>query len=124
MCRCLGRKPYEVPAKVLGVPSAIEEWGSHRHIGPIHHLQREGCRYRIGWEGSNSSSDESTSSSGSGTLCSDSSGLFSWKTGSLLESERGEEAVGCEGSGGERGPLSTADQASLEQGLVGRQLDA
>ena len=44
--------------------------------------------------------------------------------GSLLESEQGEEAVGCEGSGEERGPLSVAHQASMERSLVGGQLDA
>ena len=43
---------------------------------------------------------------------------------SLLESEQGEEAVGCEGSGEERGPLSTADRASMERSLAGGQLDA
>ena len=105
----LGLKPYEVPAKVLGVSSTIEEWGAHRHLGPVRHLQQEGCHYRIGWEGSDSSSNESTSSSGSGTSSSDSSGFFSQKTRSLLESERGEEAVGRKGSGEERGPLSAAD---------------
>ena len=35
MCHHLGRKPYEVPTKVLGVPSAIEEWGAHCHLGPV-----------------------------------------------------------------------------------------
>ena len=108
MRHCLGHKPYEVPAKVLGVLSAIEEWGTHRHVGPIRRLRREGRRYGIGWEGSNSSSDKSTDSSRSGTSSGDLSSLFSQKMRSLLESERGEEAVGREGSGEERGPLSVA----------------
>ena len=54
--------------------------------------------------------------------------------GSLLESKRGEEAVGCEASGEEavgceasgeeRGPLSAAHQASMERELARGQLDA
>ena len=108
MCRHLGRQPYEVPAKVLGVLTAKEEWGAHRHIRAVRRLRHNACRYRISWEGSDSSSNKSTSSSGSGTLSGDSPSLFSRKTRSLPESERGEEVVGCEGSGGERGPLSTA----------------
>ena len=43
---------------------------------------------------------------------------------SLLESEQGEEAVGREGSGEERGPLSMADRALIEWGLAGERLDA
>ena len=105
MHRRLGRKPYEVPAKVSGVPSALKEWGAHRHVGPIRCLQQEGCCYGISWEGSDSSSNESTNSSGSGSSSGDPSSLFSWKVGSLLESEQGEEAVvrttSAEGSSGE-----------------------
>ena len=116
----LGRQPYKVPTKVLGVPSAREEWGAHRHVGAVRHLQHNSRCYRISWEGSDYSSDESSDSSRSGTLGGDSSSLFSWKTRSLLESEQGEEAVGCEGSGEEGGPLSVAHQASMEWGLAGR----
>ena len=38
MRRRLGRQPYEVPAKVLGVPTTREEWGAHRHIGAVRRL--------------------------------------------------------------------------------------
>ena len=124
MCCRLGRKPYEVPAKVLGIPTTREEWGAHHHVGAVQRLRHNARRYGIGWEGSNSSSNKSASSSGSGTLSNGLSGLFSWKTRSLLESERGEEVVGCEGSGGERGPLSAAHRASLERCLAGGQLDS
>ena len=124
MRRRLGRQPYEVPAKVLGVPTAREEWGAHRHIGAIRRLQHNARRHGIGWEGSDSSSDESSDSSRSGTSCSDLPSLFSRKAGSLLESEQGEEVVGHKGSGGEGGPLSAAHRASMERGLVGGRLDA
>ena len=85
----LGRKPYEVPAKVPRVSSDVKEWKSHpyHHLGVIHNLRQEGCHYGISWEGSNSFSNESTSSSGSRTSGSDSLSIFSWKAGSLLESE-------------------------------------
>ena len=59
----LGHQPYEVPVKVLGVPSAREEWGAHRHIGAVRRLRHNARCYGIGWEGSDYSSDESTSSS-------------------------------------------------------------
>ena len=124
MRRLLGRQPYEVPAAVLGVPTAREEWGAHRHIRAVRCLRHNACRYRIGWEGSDYSSDESSSSSGNRSSGSDSSSLFSQKTRSLLESERGEEAVGREGSGEEGGPLSAAHRESMERFLAGGQLDS
>ena len=108
MHRRLGRQPYQVPTAVLGVPTAREEWGAHRHVGAVQRLRHNARRYGIGWEGSDYSSDESSSSSGSRSLGSDLTSLFSRKTRSLLESERGEEAVGREGSGEESGPLSAA----------------
>ena len=123
MRRHLGRQPYKVPATVLGVPTTREEWGAHRHVGTVRRLRHNARRYGIGWEGSNYSSDESSSSSGSRSSGSDSSTLFSWKTQSLLESERGEETVGREGSGKEGGPLSTAHRESMERFLAGGRLD-
>ena len=124
MRRRLGRRPYEVPTAVLGVPTAREEWGAHRHVGAVRRLRHNARHYGISWEGSDYSSDESSSSSGSRPSGSDTSSLFSRKTGSLLESERGEEAVGCKGSGEEGGPLSAAHRESLEQFLAGGQLDS
>ena len=120
----LGCQPYKVPATVLGVPSAREEWGAHRHIGAVQRLRHNARCYGISWEGSDYSSDESSSSSGSRSSNSDSSSLFSQKTRSLLESERGEEAVGREGSGEESGPLSPAHRESLERFLAGGRLDS
>ena len=108
MCRRLGCQPYEVPAAVLGVPTAREEWGAHCHVGAVRRLQHNARHYGIGWEGSDYSSNDSSSFSGSRSSGSDSSSLFSRKTRSLLESERGEETVGREGSGEEGGPLSMA----------------
>ena len=35
MRRRLGRQPYKVPAAILEVPSAREEWGAHRHVGAV-----------------------------------------------------------------------------------------
>ena len=85
----LGCKLYKAPAKVPGVSSNVEEWKLHlyRHLRVIHNLQQESCQYGIGWEGSDSSSDESSSSTGSWSLGNDSSSLFSRKVRSLLESE-------------------------------------
>ena len=124
MRRRLGRQPYQVPTTVLGVPSAREEWGAHRHIGAVRCLRHNARRYGIGWEGSDCSSDDSSSSSGSGSSGSDSSSLFSRKARSLLESERGEEAVGRKGSGEESGPLSAAHRESMERFLAGGWLDS
>ena len=123
MRRCLGRQPYQVPTAILGIPSAREEWGAHRHVGAVRRLRHNARRYGIGWEGSDYSSDESSSSSGSRSSGSDSTSLFSRKTGSL-ESERGEEAVGREGSGEESGPLSAAHRESMERFLAGGRLDS
>ena len=125
--RCwLGCKPYEVSTKVPRVLSNIKEWKLHlcHHFRVIHHIQQVCHGYRIGWEGSDSSSDKSSSSTGSGTMSNDSSSLFSQKTESLLESEWGEESVGHEASGEEAGPLSVAHQESLERFLAGRPLDS
>ena len=124
MRRRLGRQPYQVPTTVLGVPTAREEWGAHRHVGAVRRLRHNARRYGIGWEGSDYSSDDSSSSSGSWSSGSDSTGLFSRKTRSLLESERGEEAVGREGSGGEDGPLGAAHRESMERVLAGGRLDS
>ena len=38
MRRRLGRQPYQVPTAILGVPTAREEWGAHRHIGAVRRL--------------------------------------------------------------------------------------
>ena len=120
---CLGRRLYKVPTTVLGVPTVREEWGAHCHIGTVQHLRHNACRYGISWEGSDYSSDESSDASGSRSSGSDLSSLFSRKTRSLLESERGEEVVGREGSGEEGGPLSATDQALMERSLAGGRLD-
>ena len=124
MRRRLGRQPYQVPTTVLGVLTAREEWGAHRHVRAVRRLRHNARCYGIGWEGSDYSSDDSSSSSRSRSSGSDSTSLFSRKTGSLLESERGEEAVGREDSGREDGPLSAADRESMERCLPGRRLDS
>ena len=124
MRRRLGRQPYQVPTAVLGVPTAREEWGAHRHVGAVRRLRYNARRYGIGWEGSDYSSDDSSNSSGSRSSGSDSTSLFSRKMRSLLESERGEETVGREGSGGEDGPLSAARRESMERVLAGGRLDS
>ena len=124
MRRRLGRQPYQVPTAVLGVPTAREEWGAHRHIGAVRRLRHNARRYGIGWEGSDYSSDDSSSSSGSRSSGSDTSSLFSRKTQSLLESERGEEIIGRESPRGEDGPLSAAHRESMERCLPGRRLDS
>ena len=125
MHHCLGCKLYKAPAKVPGVSSNVEEWKLHlyRYLRVIHNLLQESRQYGIGWEGSDSSSDESSSSTGSWSLGNDSSSLFSRKMRSLLESEWGEELVGWEGSGWEGGPISAAHWELMEQSLAGGLLD-